>query len=221
MLNINIIKDTEKFLELKDLFTDEEKVSKLIKLYQMSETEHKRNNKLTADVGTSREKDIISFMKYYYSDFLNYDIDNEKEEDLIFKNTKISIKHSSMKRVTNQNIKILWTVNKDLQQKFIETFEFNCDLLIVYVRFDTNQKGEIEVLYILKDILNQKKEEYKECIFSTYDKSNGRGIGFQTNYFKTIVNSCEFRYKIEFDNLNSSTEDSIERRLNIIKNLHP
>ena len=74
MLNINIIKDTEKFLELKDLFTDEEKVSKLIKLYQMSETEHKRNNKLTADVGTSREKDIISFMKYYYSDFLNYDI---------------------------------------------------------------------------------------------------------------------------------------------------
>ena len=132
-IKINIINATEKEY-LKTLY-ENKSIIKLLKLYQCSHMEHHRNNRLTADVGTSREKDIVAYMKYILNERITYKIDNEKEEDVILDERKISIKHSSVKTCSNASIKLQWTENKERQEKFIETYKFTCDLMIIYVRF--------------------------------------------------------------------------------------
>ena len=214
-ININVIKQTNNTY-LIQLFENKMSLPKLIKLYHASQMEHKRNGRLTADVGMSREKDIIAYMKYILGETVNYKIDNEKEEDVLCDGRKISIKHSSVKTLSNASIKLQWTENKERQKQFIKTFKFTCDLLIVYVRFKETG-GEIEILYCTVDILNELLDEFKETkedVFKMRENSNGRGIEFSRNFFEAMIKNCNYNVKIYFDDLEINNVDSITRRLN-------
>ena len=220
-IKFNILKATENEY-LKKLF-EENNIIKLLKMYQCSQMEHQRNNRLTADVGTSREKDLVAYMKYILSEKVNYKIDNEKEEDVILNERKISIKHSSVKTCSNASIKLQWTENKERQNKFIETFKFTCDLMIVYVRFKEISNGEIEVMYCTVEILNELLNNFKENgenIFKMRENSNGRGIEFNRNFFQAMIKHCDYNVKISFHDLWSSHVDSITRRINELINLN-
>jgi len=214
-ININVIKQTNNE-NLIQLFENKICIQKLIKLYFMSQMEHKRNNRLTADVGMSREKDLIAYMKYILGDIIDYDIDNENEEDVICTGRKISIKHSSVKTLSNASIKLQWTENKERQKKFIENFKFICDLMIIYVRFQETC-GEIEIMYCTVETLNQLFDDFKENkndIFKMRDNSNGRGIEFNRNFFEAMIKQCDYNVKISFNKLPFNNVDSITRRLN-------
>ena len=137
-LQFNIIKSTRN-VQLNKLFNTDN-IRKLIHLYYLSENECKRNNRLTPDIGVSREKDLISYFKYVYPTLVEEDIDNEMEEDLVFNHNKISLKHSSNLRRSSDSIKVIWTENKDLQYQFMTDHKFKCDLLIIYVRFGDDKK---------------------------------------------------------------------------------
>lgn len=204
------------------LFENKCNVIKLLKLYQVSQMEYKRNNRLTPDVGSSREKDLIAYMKYILKDKINYKIDNEKEEDVLINNTKVSIKHSSTKSLSSSSIKIQWTENKIQQTKFINDFEFTCDLMIVFVRFNNNNSGEIEILYNLSATLNKIMKSFKDNdiqIFKTRENSNGRGIEFSTIFFKAMVTDSFYHIKVVFNDLTTNSNiDCIERRIRKCKN---
>ena len=60
---------------LSELFNNQN-VSKLIKLYQESQIENQRNKRLTPEVGTSREKDLIAYFIHIIKDThkINYKI---------------------------------------------------------------------------------------------------------------------------------------------------
>ena len=146
---------------------------------------------------------------------MNENIDNENEEDIIIESEKISIKHSSNKKATQNSIKILWTENKELQEKYINTMQFKCDLLIVYVRFENIENGELEILYIAKEKLNEEKRKKKD-IFKRRENSNGRGIEFTKIFFDKIKEKSEFQCKIKFKHMYSEEESSpIQRRMKL------
>ena len=214
-INIHVIKETNNENLIK-LFENKICLPKLIKLYFMSHMEHQRNNRLTADVGMSREKDIIAYMKYILGDSVDYKIDNEKEEDIICDGKKISIKHSSAKSLNHASIKLQWTENKERQKKFIEKFKFTCDLMIIYVRFKLSC-GEIEVMYCKCDVLNELFDYFKmnkKDTFKMRENSNGRGIEFNRFFFEAMIKKCDYNVKISFSKLPFKNIDSITRRLN-------
>ena len=83
--------------ELFSHFQEEKYIKGLITLYQSSQTECSRSSGLTPEVGSSRERDLIASLASNPLLDVNYDISNEKEEDVKINNNNISIKHSSNK----------------------------------------------------------------------------------------------------------------------------
>ena len=122
-----------------------------------------RSSGLTPEVGSSRERDLIA--SFANNKILNveFDISNKKESDVVINNNKISIKHSSNKKNSHNGIKIIWTVDIEKRKEFIKNFTFNCDLIIVYVRFDSKMiNGELEIIYISSDELKNQEIIMKE-----------------------------------------------------------
>ena len=214
-IEIHVLKNTENKNMIK-LFETKATICKLIILYQHSQMEHQRNGRLTADVGTSREKDLVAYMKYVLGDTIDYNIDNEKEEDVRMGSCNISIKHSSVKTLSNASIKLRWTENKETQKLFMGGFIFKCDLLIVYVRFRGIDFGELEVMYNKKNSLNIQLENFGktgDVVFKLRENSNGRGIEFSRKFFNSMVNTCDYHLKVKFSDIGCKSVDCIEKRI--------
>ena len=84
--NKNIIKNDLKISDLDLLKTTLEIKSfqkGLLQLYANSQIEHTRNNKIGMEIGMSREKDLISSLKYFLPDNIISDIDNTLPEDFL------------------------------------------------------------------------------------------------------------------------------------------
>ena len=202
------------------LFIDKKKIKKLICLYQASQVECSRNGKLVPEVGSSREKDIISWFSYFMNQDVKFDINNSNEEDVIIENKNTSIKHSSNKKPNSSGIKIKWTVNRDKQKEFLDTFVFTCDLMIIYVRFDIKLiSGNIQIIYILKNILNEHKQKFKSEQKSPFKLLNGnsRGIEFNNIFFEDIIKLSEFNITIKFKNISCMYCNPIEKRIQLLK----
>jgi hypothetical protein len=217
MMTINISEYKNNNQIMSELFNTLS-INKLIRLYQESQIENKRNNRLTAEVGSSRERDLIAYIMYQLQEKykIDYKINNEYEEDIIINDTKISIKHSSNKTNSKSSIKVSWTQHKESKDKIMNNFVFKCDLIIIYVRMKEIQCGSIEVLYFTKSNLNELKQQSKN-IFKTRDTSNGRGIEFHPEFFKIMLNNVDYHCKIEYEETNTSEEiDCISRRLHML-----
>lgn len=213
-LTFNIINESSDE-NINKLFTNNNIIS-LLKLYQFSQAENKRYNKLTQEIGSGREKDLIAYMKHVLKEKISYDIPNKNEEDVIMDCANISIKHSSNKKCVQNGIKIHWTTNKESQEKLLSSFIFKCDLLIVYVRFSENeQDGELEIIYVTKELLNTEKSKSEKEIFNKLDSSNSRGIEFTKEFFENIVRKSEFRCIVSFKKFMHPNVDPIKRRLKI------
>ena len=217
-MNLNIIENINQNKSLSKLFNNHN-VSKLIKLYQESQIENQRNKRLTPEVGTAREKDLISYIIFILKNThqINYKINNECEEDLKINDRKISIKHSSNRTNTKGSIKIKWTQTQSCKEKFMKTFEFECDLIIVYVRMaDDINKGNIEVISVSKEKLNDLRKLVDYSIFKSSNTSNERGIEFSAEFFKLIMKNLDYHCRIEYTNSSNTIHDldCIANRLN-------
>jgi hypothetical protein len=150
---------------------------------------------------------------------VNYDISNEKEEDVVINNNNISIKHSSNKNNSQSGIKIIWTVDIEKRNEFLSHFTFTCDLIIVYVRFDkTLKNGYIEIIYICRDeLINQQllSNTQQTPIFKCLE-GNSRGIEFDKAFFEKIVQKSLFHIKINFSNINCDMYNPIAKRLKLL-----
>jgi len=197
-------------------FTNYKYIKSLIYLYRLSDKECRRNNKLSPEIGSSREKNIIASFTTNPIFDIEYMIDNKYEEDCIIDNKKISIKHSSNKKNIGNGIKIIWISNKIEQSKFIKKFLFSTNLLIIWIR-----ENELEILYVKYEILNKyhhlfnimKKQVFK-CL-----SGNSRGIELSKDFFKKILEKSTFHKKIPIDNTyNADNEvNCIQKRIKLLK----
>lgn len=200
-------------------FQNETYIKGLITLYQSSQTECSRSSGLTPEVGSSRERDLIASLASNPMLDVKYDISNEREEDVVIDNNNISIKHSSNKNNSQSGIKIIWTVDIDKRNDFLKHFVFNCDLIIVYVRFDkTLENGHFEIVYISRDelILQQTNSNTsQEPIFKCLE-GNSRGIEFEKKFFEKIILNSLFHIKINFTNFSCDMCNPISKRLKLL-----
>jgi len=191
----------------------------LISLYQSSQIECSRANGLTPEVGSSRERDIIASLVNNPSLEVNYSIHNQNHEDVIVNKKKISIKHSSNKYNNGNGIKIIWTVNKEKRDEFIEKFYFTCDLMIIYVRFlGMIHQGELEIIYIPKEVLLHQQCAFliaKQPVFKCLE-GNNRGVELDKKFFEKIILYCLFRIKISFRNIITEYTNPINKRLKLL-----
>lgn len=207
--------------ELYNHFTAQDNLRKLIALYQNSQLECSRNGKVTPEVGSSREKDLVASLKSNTNLDVTYEIDTQEEEDVIIDGRKVSIKHSSNNRISNSGIKVVWTANKKRQKQFVKRFIFTNDLLIVWVRFNKNVvgKGKLEIVHISKDTIYRYHHLYQIQGKSPFKclSGNSRGIEFNKQFFQTIVNNCDFRVHVSFNNQEAERMGPIEKRLQLLK----
>lgn len=174
-------------------FGDPGAVGKLARMYQASEVECRRNNKRTPEIGASRERDLVSYLKHTLVD-CGYDIDNAVEADVRMGSEGVSIKHSSNPKARPGGIKVTWTANEARQDQFLETFEaFTCSLLIVYVRFTAGFRHcELECVYVHRDTLNTIPAR---PVFRALG-GNSRGIEFSGGFFEYMLATCDFRARL-------------------------
>lgn len=200
-------------------FQNEKYMKGLITLYLSSQIECSRSAGLTPEVGSSRERDLISSFVTNKKLSVHYNIANNKEEDIIINDKKISIKHSSNKIKSQFGIKIVWTVDNDKRNEFVQNYKFCCDLIIIYVRFSSIYNGELEILYIPIEKLLELQSTFAENnmpIFKCLD-GNSRGIEFDKKFFEQIILNVLFHIKIVFKNDNCELCNPIMKRVKMLE----
>jgi hypothetical protein len=218
-ISIKIIVDDNSTLSKH--FKDKNHLRKLICLYQYSQLECCRNGKLSPEVGSSREKDMIASLCSDKILNINYDINNNEKEDVIINNHNVSIKHSSNKITSCNGLKIVWTSNELEQEKFVQNFSFTFDILLCWIRFDNKilDTGVLEVIYIKKDTLNKYHLIFTNTNRNIFKclKGNSRGIEFNKDFFTKILQKSTFHIIVKFTNVDCNKVDPIEKRLKLLK----
>lgn len=208
-------------------FQNEKHISNLIRLYGRSQRENSRNNRLTPEIGTAREKDLVASLLSNPDLAVTYDIPNESEEDVIVDGEMISIKHSSNKKVTSRGIKVIWTSNELKQSDFVRKHVWGKrHLLLSFVRFKDHgtNSGELEIILLDKTAIHHQQHLHlirEDPVFKCL-KGNCRGIEFFPSFFNQLILNCEFHVKIDFDGFDqeSMVIDPIQHRLTYLKALH-
>jgi len=204
-------------------FQNDKYVKGLITLYHLSQMECSRSSGLTPEIGSSRERDLISSFVSNLELNVNYNITNDKKEDVIINDLKLSIKHSSNKSKSQSGIKIIWTVDFEKRNEFLKNFTFNCDIIVVYVRFSKMlDNGELEIIYIRKEKLSEIHNNFKlieKNVFNCLD-GNSRGIEFDKKFYDEILKNINFHIKINFMNINYDVCNPISKRVKLLKILY-
>lgn len=196
----------------------------LIQLYQASQYECCRLSGLTPEIGSSRERDLISSMKSNPSLRIKYLLPYEVVEDVICNDKKISIKHSSNKKNHERGIKVVWTVEEEKRKEYMENIDFEYDLMIIYIRFEENdiENGEMEIFYMEEKTLQEEKKKFqekKEEILKC-PQGNSRGIEFHKNFFSSILQNSLFHIQIQFQEIRCDTCDPIKKRLKLLHSIY-
>src|SRR3989344_6200923 len=114
-----------KLRDIADLFSDKEAVAeiqrKLPKMFLIAEIESSRAGKMGMEVGTARERVIISYFIYKFGrDNVKIDLPpNEHEIDVLVNNKPYSIKTIT----GNGGVKAVWTVDRERVLEFIRKYK--------------------------------------------------------------------------------------------------
>ncbi len=130
-------------MTLLDIFTESEIVkriqNKLPKLFQIAELESQRAGKIGMEVGSIRERIIVSLLVYKFGE-ANVETElpiTEPEIDVKLFNNPISIKTKSGTGFAG--VKLIWTVDADNAQEFQDKYLPSCDM--IYVQINWGGKG--------------------------------------------------------------------------------
>ena len=101
-------------------------------LFNMVELENRRGNKLGMEVGTARERVLIALFMYVYgSDAVRFPPSTSHELDVLVNGDPVSIKTKSGRGTSG--VKLIWTVDWDKIDEFVETYRPTSDLLYVNI----------------------------------------------------------------------------------------
>jgi hypothetical protein len=198
-------------------FTDKRNLDKLVSLYNISAAESTRNGRLNQEVGVSRERDLIASMASNPTLKVNYDLPNDAKEDVEVGERPVSIKHSSGKPMKCNGIKVVWTSNEDMQSKFVNTFKFHYDMIIVWINHKSNH---IEIIRIPEKALESVRTLFQQANFPVLKSltGNSRGIEFEPKFFDCVVNHVDMHIIYDFG-VRDVQQDPIQRQLRLLESL--
>lgn len=177
------------------------KITRLALWYLQSKEESSLNGKTGQEVGISREFDLKAYLVYCLGKRVNCNIDNHLKEDVLIDGQRISIKHLENKHNTSHGIKVAWTANELKQQEVVDKHQFNCNMLIIYLNWFTDNRGaQLRFFYISKEILQKTKMLYSiqgKNILKPLQK-NSRGVEFNPDFFNTIILKHSFKVYVDF-----------------------
>jgi len=129
--------------------------NKLPKLFQLAELESSRDGKIGMEIGSVRERILISLLMFKFGiDIVNSKIRiTEPEVDVFVKEQALSIKTISTKTSKlSSGVKLIWTVDAQKAQEFKENYTPKCDLLLTQIvwngtgklcLFSTNSQNKV------------------------------------------------------------------------------
>ena len=198
-------------LAIRDVLSNPDAQEDLITLYQRSQSEHKRNGKVTPDVGVSREKDLVATLAYNMTE-VDYKIDNSLPEDVLVCKEKISIKNFS----DSASFKAIWTSDNVKVKEAIESLcNPNYDhphLIAIHII-----KKQTFVIYLITNTtIKSIIADLGEQAFNSPTGSNNRGVSFSTDALKRLKDECFDKITISNIDLDFDVEDPIDKRKEVI-----
>lgn len=125
---------------LVEIFEDQKLIEKIKKrlpyLFQLAEIESSRAGKTGMEVGTVRERIIVSLLIYKFGEE-NVETEipiTEPEVDARLFNEPISVKTITGKSFSG--VKLIWTVDADKAKEFRENYYPHCDILLVQINWN-------------------------------------------------------------------------------------
>ncbi|MBL7131580.1 MAG: ThaI family type II restriction endonuclease [Candidatus Omnitrophica bacterium] len=128
---------------LGEIFKDRKLVEKIKKrlpfLFHLAELESSRAGKIGMQVGSLRERIIVSLLVYKFGE-ANVETEipiTEQELDVRLFGYPVSVKTITGKKVSG--VKLIWTVDAQKAKEFRKTYHPSCDILFVQINW--NDKG--------------------------------------------------------------------------------
>ena len=186
----------------------------LVYLYRQSQSECSKNGRLSMEIGTSREKDLIAVLRHHIGSGVEYDVGTHAPEDVKICGEKFSIKHLSS-RVGIGNIKIKWTSDTERAHDFREQLfssladEYYSNMILVYIDRSTKT---ITIIGVLRQVIMNGVEQLGYDAFISRTGTNNRGV----ELMKYILAYASFRI-ILYD-VDLVCCDPIQRRIRILAN---
>ncbi|GAB1473408.1 hypothetical protein MASR2M69_08490 [Bacteroidota bacterium] len=158
---------------------------KLPYLFQLAEIDNSRNGKLGMEIGSTRERIIISLLIYHYGpSLIGTDISiTQNEIDVRVNNEPISIKTVTSKKIIG--VKLIWTVDSQKALDFIKSYSPGCDILYVHI----NWGGQGGLYLISKESQSEiLRDMGKELYFKLPKQgTNPRGIELSNDAINKLV----------------------------------
>lgn len=176
-------------MTLSDIFTEVEIVTKiqdkLPKLFQIAELESQRAGKIGMEVGSIRERIIVSLLVYKFGE-KNVETElpiTEPEIDVKLFGNPISIKTKS--GTSYSGVKLIWTVDADNAIEFQNKYKPSCDMIFVQINWGNNGGLFYFPRQVQEEIFNLLcKENY---IKLPPKGTNPRGVELSSNALKKLV----------------------------------
>ena len=179
--------------DIRSIFTDSQIMSKiqskLPKLFNLAEIESTRGGKIGMEVGTIRERILISLLRYYFGkNNVNVDISiTNQEADVIVYGTLLSIK---TKTKSLSGVKIVWTVDWDVSEKFIKQYNPSTAILFALIDWGREIDGLFYIpVYIQQQIFDEvgRDQYFKEIKHGT----NPRGVEFSQYAMNRMIHHSQ------------------------------
>lgn len=183
-----------------DLFTNQKIVKrikeKLPKLFQIADLESQRAGKIGMEVGSVRERIIVSLLIYKFGE-KNVETEipiTEPEVDVRLFGKPISIKTRSGSGFSG--VKLIWTVDAQNAKEFLYKYKPSCDMIFVQIIW--GNKGHIYYFPIKIQL-----EIFESIGRDNYIKlpslgTNPRGVELSSKALRTLI-LHKNSYKIEID----------------------
>jgi len=173
-----------------EIFDDEKLVEKikykLPFMFQLAELESSRAKKVGMEVGSLRERIIVSLLIYKFGEEnVNIQIPvTEPEVDVKLFNEPISIKTITGKKLTG--IKLIWTVDRRKVLYFLENYYPTCDIILIQINW--NSKGGLYFIPLEAQIEIFENIGRKDYIKLPKVGTNPRGVEFSSDAIDKLIN---------------------------------
>ena len=186
-------------------------------LYQHSQSECSRHSKATADIGMSREKDLVAIFSLMIGASIKYDIDNSELEDFIIGEEKVSVKHSQA--AIGTSVKAKWTAANDPAEEAIRSIIDKDDddyphLLISYIGIE---EETVNIICISKTVYRIIIKALREAAFKKIPKNaNTRGIDYERFTMELFIKYAYFNVVWEDVDLTHVIDSIISRKQKLV-----
>jgi len=177
------------------IFEDKKLVEKIRKrlphLFQLAELESSRAGKVGMEVGSLRERIIISLLIYKFGE-------KNVETEIPITEPEVDVKlfgHPiSIKTITGggfSGVKLIWTVDAQKAKEFRESYYPHCDILLVRINWNAIGGFYLIPLKVQEELFNKIGQE--KYIKLPKPGTNPRGVEFAKEALSNLVKDKETR----------------------------